>query len=77
MEPALKRLASAVRFRPWPPQNKALSSSQKQKVSVNRTITVHRQPATFGMSAFVASISFQISRAVLPVLAMCCRASFA
>ena len=30
---------------------------------------------TFALSHF--SISFQISRAVLPVLAMCCRASFA
>ena len=42
---ALKRLASAVRFRPWPPQNKALSSSQRAKVSVNRTITEHPQQA--------------------------------
>src|ERR1700722_8949562 len=72
---ALKRLASAVRFRPWSTQNKALSGDQRAKVSVNRTITEHRQP-TFALSA-IPSNCFQISRAVLPVRAICSRPSFA
>jgi hypothetical protein len=31
---ALKRLASAVRFRPWPPHSKTVSGHQKQLVKV-------------------------------------------
>jgi KaiC/GvpD/RAD55 family RecA-like ATPase len=47
----------------------------RAKVSVNRTITEHRQP-TFALSA-IPSNCFQISRAVLPVRAICSRPSFA
>jgi len=68
---SLKRPASAVQSRLWPPHYKVLSGNQKRQVLVKRTKNVHPQPMSV-RTHFSFSNNFQSSRAVLPVLAMCC-----